>query len=133
MLARASIARPRHRNAPRLAAKSARAFLQWIRGRECTFAYLGDCEGRMETMHLDFAGKIEGVDPALGKGASSKVADRYSVPACEYHHRTQHAKGWITFLAMVNATKEGLIEAANRLWFAWPGRRAWEAKQESVQ
>jgi hypothetical protein len=113
--------RPRHRNAPRVAEKSAPQFLQWSRGRDCTFAYMGDCEGKIEAMHLDFAG---------GKGLSTKVADRYAVPCCSKHHRLQHGKGWATFLKLVGQTKEGLLYAADRFWHAWPGRVAWERKVE---
>jgi hypothetical protein len=109
--------RPRKRNSPRIAEKNAPGFLQFIRGRECAFADAGGCEGKIEAMHLDFAG---------GKGVSTKVADRYAVPACSTHHRLQHTKGWVTFLRIVGATKEALLDGADRLWRAWPGRFKWE-------
>lgn len=113
--------RPRHRNAPRPAEKDAPRFLQWLRGRECLFAGIGECSGKIEAMHLDFAG---------GKGVGTKVADRFAVPSCSGHHRDQHNKGWATFLARVGMTKERLLTAAAVYWSAWPGRRAWESKQE---
>ncbi len=57
--------RPRKRNAPRLASKHAPQFLQWLRGRPCILAFNGECEGKTEAAHIDFAG---------GKGMGSKVA-----------------------------------------------------------
>lgn len=113
--------RPRHRNAPRIAEKSAPAFLQWLRGRECFFAYMGGCEGKMEAMHLDFAGD---------KGIATKVRDSAAIPSCAGHHRLQHNKGWGTFLLMTGHSREGLLHAAGRFWMLWPGRLAWERKLE---
>jgi hypothetical protein len=113
---------PRRKNAPRPAEKSAPAFLQYIRGRECAFADHGGCEGKIEAMHLDFAGD---------KGMSSKVSDRYAIPACSAHHRRQHSVGWLTFCKRMNVTKEQLLIAAARLWNAWPSRVAWERKMEA--
>lgn len=109
--------RPRKRNAGRPANKSAPGFLQWIRRLDCVFADTGKCEGKIEAMHLDFAG---------GKGMGTKVADQFSVPACSGHHHRQHTKGWATFLREVGATKEALLDAAGKLWRAWPGRLKWE-------
>jgi hypothetical protein len=114
--------RPRRKNAPRIAEKSAPGFLQWLRGRECYFANTGDCTGRIEAMHLDFAG---------GKGMGTKVADQFALPSCARHHGLQHRWGWLTFLQWVGQTKDGLLDAANRYWRAWPGRIAWERKQEA--
>lgn len=111
---------PRHRNAGRPPEKSARAFLQWVRGRRCIFAHDGKCEGKIEAMHLDFAG---------GKGVGTKVADRYAVPACSGHHRRQHNKGWQTFMAAMGTNANELLIAAARLWNAWPSRASWERKQ----
>jgi hypothetical protein len=111
---------PRRKNAPRPAEKSAPAFLQYIRGRECAFADHGGCEGKIEAMHLDFAG---------GKGMSTKVADSFAIPACSYHHRRQHTRGWISFCREFGVTKEQLLAAADRLWRAWPGRANWERKR----
>lgn len=112
---------PRRRNASRPPEKAAPGFLQWIRGRECAFADHGGCEGKIEAMHLDFAGD---------KGMSSKVSDRYALPACGFHHRRQHTRGWISFCREMGTTKEALLIAAARLWNAWPSRIAWERKQE---
>lgn len=109
-------AAPRHKNAGRPPEKDARGFLQWLRGRDCAFADHGGCEGKIEAMHLDFAG---------GKGTGTKVADRYSLPACSGHHRRQHSKGWATFLRELGLTEQ-LMLAAARLWNAWPGRLKWE-------
>ena len=113
---------PRRKNAPRPAEKSAPAFLQFVRGRECAFADHGGCEGKVEAMHLDFAG---------GKGTSTKVSDRYALPACSFHHRRQHQRGWISFCREFGVTKEQLLIAAARLWNAWPSRVAWERKMEA--
>jgi hypothetical protein len=112
--------RPRKRNAGRPSDKSAPQFLQWIRRLPCVFADTGKCEGKIEAMHLDFAG---------GKGMGTKVADRYSVPACSGHHSRQHLKGWVTFLREVGTTKEALLAAADKLWRTWPGLFKWEAAQ----
>lgn len=112
--------RPRNRNAGRPAEKDAKAFLQWLRGRACAFALYGGCEGKIEAMHLDFAG---------GKGVGTKVADRYALPCCSTHHRRQHTVGWVTFLKSIGTTKEALLDAAGRFWRAWPGRSKWEASQ----
>ena len=113
---------PRKRNAPRPIDKSAPGFLQFVRGRECAFADHGGCEGKIEAMHLDFAG---------GKGTGTKVADRYAIPACGFHHRRQHTRGWISFCREMETTKEALLVAAARLWNAWGGRVAWERKREA--
>src|SRR5689334_18739276 len=104
--------KPRKRNAGRPPEKDARGFLQWLRGRACIFAADGTCEGKIEAMHLDFAG---------GKGVGTKVADRFAVPGCAGHHRRQHNEGWATFLHQIGATKEALLKAADTLWRAWPG------------
>lgn len=112
--------RPRHRNAGRPAEKDAPAFLQWIRGRPCAFAS-SECYGKIEAMHLDFAG---------GKGVGTKVADRFSLPACAGHHAEQHYKGWQTFRRRMGVTEDMLLAAAAKFWRDWPGRPAWERKQE---
>jgi hypothetical protein len=114
--------RPRRKNSPRIAEKSSPAFLQWLRGRECFFAYMGNCEGKIEAMHLDFAG---------GKGVGTKVADQWALPCCSGHHRAQHTKGWLTFLNAVGHTKDGLLYMASKFWNAWPGRVAWERKLDA--
>jgi hypothetical protein len=107
-----------HRNSGRPPEKDAPKFLEWIRKtHKCVFHLDGDCEGKVEAMHLDFAG---------GKGVATKVADRYSVPACSKHHGRQHTKGWVTFLKEVGVTKEALLRAADKLWGSWPGRFKWE-------
>jgi hypothetical protein len=126
-----NLTKPRRQNSRRdLNGKRAPGFLQFLRGRQCAFADAGGCEGKVEAMHLDFAGKMEGVDPALGKGTASKVADRYALPGCNAHARRQCAKGWDTFIAEMKTSREALMVAAARLWNAWPGRRQWEAKME---
>ena len=115
MLARSAFA-PRRRNSPRPAHKSAPAFLQWLRGRNCLCADRGGCDGRMEAAHVDYAGD---------KGVSTKVSDRFAVPLCNEHHRVQHQHGWRAFEA--NYRVDGL-EASKAYWNAWPGRRDWEAR-----
>lgn len=111
--------RKRHRNAGRPPEKDAPKFKEWLRKtHDCVFHKAGDCEGRIEAMHLDFAG---------GKGMGTKVADSFCVPACSKHHGRQHMKGWATFLREFGVTKEALLDAADRLWRAWPGRAKWEA------
>lgn len=108
-------ARPRHRNAGRPAHKSAEAFRQWLRGRACILARTGDCDGKVQAAHVDYAGD---------KGASTKVSDRYSVPMCVRHHAEQHL-GWKTFEAKYRID---CLAMANDFWRAWPGRLAWVRK-----
>lgn len=119
----ANITAPRHKNAGRPPEKAAPGFLQYVRGRGCIFARMGGCSGKIEAMHLDFAG---------GKGVGTKVADRYAVPGCAGHHALQHRKGWQTFMRLMGTSANELLIAAARLWHAWPGRPAWERKQEST-
>lgn len=114
-------AAPRKQNSPRIAEKDAPGFLKWLRGRACVWSDQGECGGKIENQHLDFAG---------GKGMSTKVADRYCLPACANHHRAQHSLGWQTFLGRMHATEAMCLRAAAVLWFKWPGRPAWERKLE---
>lgn len=112
--------RPRKRNAPRPAEKAAPGFLQWLRGRECMVAPHPACEQqRLEAAHVDYAG---------GKGVGTKVADRWAVPLCSHHHREQHRIGWKTFerIYLIDCKS-----AAEQYWRAWPGRIAWERKQDA--
>lgn len=112
--------KPRKRNAPRPAEKSAPAFLQWLRGRACCFAFLGGCEGKIEAAHVDYAG---------GKGVATKVADRHAVPTCSGHHRQQTDWGWKRFEAQI--ARDGFaLRCAEAYWQRWPGRIAWERKLE---
>jgi hypothetical protein len=109
--------RPRKRNAPRIAEKSAPGFLQWLRGRNCVCLSRGNCSGKIEAAHVDYAGD---------KGMGSKVRDSASIPLCTWHHAEQHRLGWKTFEAKypgVNA-----LQIAEFLWSHWPGRIAWERK-----
>lgn len=116
MLTRSAF-RPRHKNAGRPAHKSAHSFLQWLRGRPCLLAERGGCEGRIEAAHVDYAGD---------KGIGTKVSDRYAIPLCSEHHRTQHTWGWQTFEANFKIVPNAL-EASKAYWKAWPGRVRWEA------
>lgn len=115
--------RPRKRNAPRPAEKAALGFLQWLRGRDCAVAHVCilPCYGKIEAAHVDYAG---------GKGVGTKVADRYAVPLCSEHHYRQHQIGWRLFEAALLSNWNGL-ESANEYWRQWPGRIAWERKQEA--
>jgi hypothetical protein len=122
MLSR-SATRPRRHNAPRPAEKSCPRFLQWIRGRGCLACNAG-CTDRVEAAHVDYAG---------GKGVGSKVADRYAVPLCggpAGHHAEQHRRGWKTFERQYFGEEGYALKAAEAYWRAWPGRIAWERKQE---
>jgi hypothetical protein len=112
--------RPRKRNAPRPKEKSARGFLQWVRGRVCAAASWGDCSGKVEAAHVDYAGD---------KGMGTKVSDKFAIPLCAYHHHLQHNNGWKWFdRVMLGAEGQGL-KAAGEYWRAWPGRAAWEKKR----
>ena len=117
--------RPRKRNAQRPAEKSAPAFLQWLRGRECFLAWPkceGDmaCSGNIEAAHVDHAG---------GKGMGTKVADRHAIPLCNGHHAEQHRIGWQSF---EDRYAFGAAKIAEDYWGAWPGRIAWERKLENT-
>lgn len=108
--------KPRHKNAPRLAEKSAPQFLQWLRGRECFVA--ADCDGKIEAAHTYGAGD---------KGIGTKSSDRYAIPLCSAHHAEQHRIGWKSFedayLFRAPFIAEGYFKG-------WPGRIAWERKLE---
>jgi hypothetical protein len=58
------------------------------------------------------------------------VADRFAIPLCGFHHRFQHANGWATFERRYFGTVGIAKLAAEQFWRAWPGRLAWERKQE---
>jgi hypothetical protein len=110
--------RPRHKNAGRPPEKDAPKFKEWLRKtHDCAFHLAGGCSGKIEAMHLDFAG---------GKGMASKVADSFCLPSCSGHHSRQHTRGWATFIREMGVSKEARFEAADRLWRTWPGRVAWE-------
>lgn len=110
----------RHKNAPRPAEKSAPRYLQWLRGRSCFIGLSSpeECEGRIEAAHVDHAG---------GKGMGTKVADQHAIPLCSGHHGKQHRIGWRSF---EEAYVFGAVGVAAHYWKAWPGRIAWEAKNE---
>lgn len=104
----------RHQNSQR--AKQARAVpshLAWVRGFVCLCFKHGDCDGRIEAAHVDYAG---------GKGTGLKVHDRFAVPMCAAHHAEQHRIGWKTFEAtrQVNALAE-----AERLAKLSPHKHKW--------
>ena len=112
MLARSAFA-PRRRNSHKAdAEKRCPKFLQWLRGRPCLVG--GQCAGRIEAAHVDYAGD---------KGMGTKPSDRYAVPLCSAHHGEQHTAGIKTFEAR---HRVNMLEAANDFWRAWPGRIAWE-------
>ncbi len=108
--------RPRKRNAPRPAEKSAPAFLQWLRGRECFVD--ADCNGKIEAAHTYGAGD---------KGMGTKSSDRYAIPLCSGHHAEQHRIGWKSFEEAYLFLAPFMAQA---YWRAWPGRIAWERKNE---
>ncbi len=114
-------ASPRHKNAPRPAAKSAHGFKQWVRGRNCLAIGTGKCEGKVQAAHVDYAG---------GKGVGTKVADRFTIPLCAKHHAMQHNMGWMRFEHSVLGKAGAAWDAADFLWSRWPGRIAWERKLE---
>lgn len=110
--------KPRHKNSPRLAEKSAPGFLKYVRGRNCLVANAG-CSERVEAAHVDYAG---------GKGTGTKVADRYAVPLCSTHHNRQHVLGWRPFEQQYFGEAGYALKAAEFLWSRWGGRAKWEAK-----
>ena len=111
---------PRKRNSPRLAEKSAPAFLQWLRGRSCLFEGMAvPCGGKTEAMHVDYAGD---------KGMGTKVSDRFCVPGCTAHHALQHRLGWDSFEVEIRIAQGATLIFAKGYWDRWPGRIAWERK-----
>lgn len=99
---------PRRKNAPRPAWKVAKAYLQWLRGRECAFAARGGCWGKIEAAHTP--------DP-LSKAMGSKAADNNAIPACQAHHKAQTDKGW----SAVGLDRERAQALAEGYWRAWRG------------
>lgn len=120
---RSSLARPRHRNAPRPAWKVAKAYGQWLRGRTCACEGRNpDCEGPMQAAH---------VPHPQSSGQGTKAADRYEIPlTVGCHLFTQHRIGWPEFarLYLNGADPTKLAEA---YWQQWPGRIAWERRLEA--
>lgn len=100
--------RPRKRNAPRPAWKVSKAYLQWLRGRECFRASLGNCDGRMEAAHTP--------DPA-SKGMGTKAADFNAIPLCQRHHLLHTMKGW----SAIGLTRDTAQAAAAEYWRQWKG------------
>lgn len=124
MLPRAAI-RPRKRNAPRPTGKSARGFLQWLRGRSCACQGNNpDCEGKIEAAHVDYAAK--GTSEA--KGTRTKVADKWAIPLSSNCHRLQTNKGWRWFEPRFLGKVGAGAEMAADYWRLWPGRPKWEAR-----
>lgn len=78
----------------------------------------GGCSGKIEAAHVDYAGD---------KGMGTKVSDRHCIPLCSEHHRCQHNWGWLTFETNF---KINALSASIAYWQAWPGRVAWEARQD---
>ncbi|WBO23974.1 DUF968 domain-containing protein [Sphingomonas abietis] len=121
MFARADI-RPRHRNAGRPPEKSARAYLQWLRGRACLLAPTGECEGKIEACHFD---------PWGDKGVGTKVSDFAALPMCRRHHEIQTDRlGWPQFQTRYGFEGRAMV---TRYWRAWPGRVAWEREHGEVK
>jgi hypothetical protein len=113
--------RPRKRNAPRIAEKSAPGFLQWLRGRECACCYPDSGGRRIEASHVDHGGD---------KGMGTKTSDRFAIPLCggpDGHHAEQHRIGWRSFETKYQFDA---VKAAMAYWHLWPGRIAWERKLE---
>ena len=131
MLSR-SLTRSRHKNAPRVATKTAFAFQQWVRGRGCYLQDRGACATAPGRKFTEFAHVDHGGD----KGMGTKTSDRYGIPLCPKHHDEQHGQtgafssrgGWPTFELKYGFSA---LSAAKDYWQAWPGRIAWEAKHEA--
>lgn len=81
----------------------------------------GGCGGKIRACHVDYAG---------GKGMATKVHDMHSVPMCDEHHSAQHTWGWDSFEANFNLKPGDTLLAAEAYWLAWPGRIAWETRQQ---
>lgn len=84
--------KPRRQNSGRAdLARRCAAHLGWIRGRECAFADVGGCSGRIEAAHVRL-----GTDGGTGL----KPSDVYCWPACSGHHAQQHQIGEPAFAAL---------------------------------
>lgn len=79
-----------------------------------------ECDGKMEAAHVDHGGD---------KGMGTKASDRFAVPMCSTHHRKQHNIGWLTFQRIYGGFNA--VAVAESYWLRWPGRKAWEAKQDA--
>lgn len=102
--------RPRKRNAPRPAWKVAKAYHQWLRGRNCAVKppYSTFCDGPMEAAHTP--------DPR-SKGVGTKAADHNAIPLCQHHHRKHTAKGW----SAIGLTRDTAQLMAATYWAQWKG------------
>lgn len=77
----------------------------------------GDCAGKIEAAHVDYAGD---------KGMGRKVHDKHCIPLCSEHHRVQHSWGWVTFEGNFGLKPGDSLLAAAAYWQAWPSRHGWE-------
>jgi hypothetical protein len=116
--------KPRKRNSPRIAEKSAPGFLQWLRGRECACGGRNPgCGGKIQSAH--------GPDKAT-KGIGTKSTDACAMPLSLNCHALQHRIGWISFGITYLATRDFTTDTVKAIcaeyWKKWPGRAAWERK-----
>lgn len=100
--------RPKRRNAPRPAWKVAKAYHQWLRGRQCAVASRGGCQGHMEAAHTP--------DPG-SKGMGTKAADHNAIPLCKGHHVEHTLRGW----SAIGLTRDKAQAMAAAYWRAWSG------------
>ena len=125
---------PRKRNS--LKAQERRTcepFRKWLRGRPCRLASHGGCWGDIQACHVDYAGQMEEVDPADGKGMALKVHDRFNIPMCQGHHKCQTDWSWARFEANFRIDA---YEDSKGYWTEWLTRTsmgiAWARKQEEA-
>ena len=115
--------RPRRKNSGRAnVLKRAPGFLSWLRSRQCYISTIDPqhiCEGKVRACHFD---------PWGDKGMASKVSDRAALPMCDGAHREQtDVLGWPKFQEKYGFDGRHVVVA---FWMDWPGRLAWEAKQD---
>ena len=102
--------------AGRPAWKCAEEYRRWLRKLPCAKCeHAGDRANWIVAAHVDHAG---------GKGVSTKVADRHSIPLCNDCHTEQHRVGWLTFERGLRLCST--VALAFLYWDKWPGRVAWE-------
>jgi hypothetical protein len=102
--------------AGRPAWKCADEFRRWLRKLPCACCnHIRTDENPIVAAHVDHAG---------GKGVSTKVADRHSLPLCDECHKRQHLVGWLTFEKSLPL--RDAVALAGVYWTEWPGRRDWE-------
>lgn len=89
----------------------------WVRGFICAAHESGECQGKIEAAHLRL-----GVPAHESGGTGLKPHDKWTWPACEFHHRRQHDMGEASFQAHYRLDLRKLCE---KLALTSPHRKGW--------